>query len=1042
MVDIETFGTTRNGHEHALESTLCRSPEDSFDAHDHLVHFYEEDQSLIDSVAAFIGAALGAGEGAIVIATRAHREAIADKLIGQGVDLRTLVHRRQYVELDAAQTLNQFMVDGSPDEERFRAVVGNVIETTGKGRRGLRAFGEMVALLWADRNGAAALRLEELWNELARTQSFCLLCAYPLNAFANAADREQFEHICQAHSHVLPSENYYSRSDADRLREIATLQQKAAALEAEILRRKETEEQLRRREDELTTFIENASVGLHWVGPDGIIQWANQADYELLGYGKDEYIGHNITEFHADAAVIQDILDRLTGGERLLNYEARLKCKDGGIRTVLIDSCVLWNDGQFVHTQCFTRDITEQKRAEAALHESKATLQLELEDSKLLQAISSEIVFERKLETLYQKLVDAAVVIMRSDFASMQMYCPERGDGELRLLANHGFAPEAVRGWQWVSRTTPSSCGETLRRGRRVLAPNIENCEFLCADGLAAYRGAGIASMQSTPLLARSGELVGMISTHWRTPHEPTEREFRLFDILARQAADLIEERRAEIALRESEERYRQLVSLMPAGVYTCDQDGRINFFNHRASELWGREPNLDGSDRFCGSHKVFTLDGKYVPPEQTPMAIAIREGRKFRDVEATVERPDGSRFTACVNIDPLWDSEGRVCGAINVFQDITERKSAEEGAARLAAIIENSDDAIFSTDLDDVIKSWNRGAEQLYGYSVSEAVGQPIMMLIPQQLQNEELLLLERIRNGETIKECETERRRKNGTIIDVSLTLSPVKDASGRVIGISKVARDITDKVRAREILEQTVEQRTASLREAVEQMEEFSYSVSHDLRAPLRSMRAYADVLLDDYAPQLDATGKDYLEKIRRSSERMDRLTRDVLIYSRVARAQVQPEPISLETLISDVIHQYSYLQPPAAADIEIVRPLHDVLGHEVTLGQCVANLLNNAVKFVPPGVKPRVRIHTENRGKFVRLSFADNGIGIKPEHQSRIFKMFERLHPDGNYEGTGIGLTIVRKAIEKMGGKVGVDSDGQNGTCFWLELRRTI
>ena len=167
-------------------------------------------------------------------------------------------------------------------------------------------------------------------------------------------------------------------------------------------------------------------------------------------------------------------------------------------------------------------------------------------------------------------------------------------------------------------------------------------------------------------------------------------------------------------------------------------------------------------------------------------------------------------------------------------------------------------------------------------------------------------------------------------------------------------------------------------------------------------------------------------------------MNRLTHDVLTYSRVARTQVHLEPIALEGVIKDIIHQYSHLQPPAA-EIKIGSPLGDVLGHETSLGQCIANLLTNAVKFIAPGTRPHVNIWTERRGKNVRAWFQDNGIGIQPEHQARIFQMFERIHPEGKYEGTGIGLTIVRKAVEKMGGSVGVESDGQNGSRFWIELR---
>lgn len=264
------------------------------------------------------------------------------------------------------------------------------------------------------------------------------------------------------------------------------------------------------------------------------------------------------------------------------------------------------------------------------------------------------------------------------------------------------------------------------------------------------------------------------------------------------------------------------------------------------------------------------------------------------------------------------------------------------------------------------------------------------------------------------------------------------PVIGDNGEVEAVAGTTRDVTERRNEAERLEQTVADRTASLREAMEQMEEFSYSVSHDLRAPLRAINAYAGVLLEEYGGSLDDTGRNYLEKIQRSSDRMSRLTQDVLSYSRVARAQVQLEPIPLERMIKDILFQYAHLQPPFA-EIEIASPLLNVLGHETTLGQCVANLLSNAVKFIAPGVKPHIKIWTEREEKNVRAWFDDNGIGIKPEYQGRIFQMFERIHPEGKYEGTGIGLTIVRKAVEKMGGSVGVESDGRHGSRFWIKLR---
>jgi signal transduction histidine kinase len=237
----------------------------------------------------------------------------------------------------------------------------------------------------------------------------------------------------------------------------------------------------------------------------------------------------------------------------------------------------------------------------------------------------------------------------------------------------------------------------------------------------------------------------------------------------------------------------------------------------------------------------------------------------------------------------------------------------------------------------------------------------------------------------------------------------------------------------------LERKVEERTASLRAAIGQMEEFSYSVSHDLRSPLRAMQAYAEALVEDYGPQLDATARGYLERIQRSSVRMEKLTHDVLSYSRVAREEVQLAPVDLERLIADLISQYAELQP-AAADVEIHRPLLPVLAHEPSLGQCLGNLLTNAAKFVRPGERPRIRVRTEPRGARVRIWVEDEGIGIPPQYHGALFQVFERLPTPMSYEGTGIGLAIVRKAAEKMGGTCGVESDGRQGSRFWVELSK--
>ncbi len=239
------------------------------------------------------------------------------------------------------------------------------------------------------------------------------------------------------------------------------------------------------------------------------------------------------------------------------------------------------------------------------------------------------------------------------------------------------------------------------------------------------------------------------------------------------------------------------------------------------------------------------------------------------------------------------------------------------------------------------------------------------------------------------------------------------------------------------AQQDLERKVDERTASLREAVTQMEEFSYTVSHDLRSPLRAMNSYAIALTEDCGPQLDETARDYVRRIQRASERMDQLTRDVLNYSRVSRSQVKLAATDVERIVRGTIEHYGELQPPAA-EVSVVSPLHQVLAHEPSLTQCIANLLTNAVKFVRPGEKPRVTVRTERIGPRVRIWIEDQGIGIPPQFQSGLFRMFERGPTHGGYEGTGVGLAIVKKSAEKMGGTCGVESDGQNGSRFWIEL----
>jgi signal transduction histidine kinase len=234
--------------------------------------------------------------------------------------------------------------------------------------------------------------------------------------------------------------------------------------------------------------------------------------------------------------------------------------------------------------------------------------------------------------------------------------------------------------------------------------------------------------------------------------------------------------------------------------------------------------------------------------------------------------------------------------------------------------------------------------------------------------------------------------------------------------------------------------LQHRTAQLQDSMDQMEAFAYSISHDLRAPLRVIRGFSEALLEDYPDQLDATALDYLRRICAGGERMDTLIQDLLEYSRLGRAKLTFQPLSLDDLVGNVITQLEGELQSRKATITVAHPLPEVRGHGPTLVQALTNLISNSIKFVAPGVAPSVRIYATVAEQRVRLWVEDNGIGIPPQHQQRIFGVFERLHNSEAYPGTGIGLAIVAKAITRMGGTVGVESSGREGSRFWFELPR--
>jgi PAS domain S-box-containing protein len=515
-------------------------------------------------------------------------------------------------------------------------------------------------------------------------------------------------------------------------------------------------------------------------------------------------------------------------------------------------------------------------------------------------------------------------------------------------------------------------------------------------------------------------------------------------------ARDITEQRKILHELRRSEERFHLALASIGDGVLVTDAAGRVTFLNAVAEQLTGW-PRSDAVGRPIT--EVFTIVNEFTrEPVEDPVAKALREGRVVGLANHTVLLArDGRERPIDDSGAPVRDLDGGVVGVVLVFRDVTARRQADLTALRMAAIVEHSVDAIIGKDLRGVVTSWNSAAGRIFGYAAEEMIGQSITRLIPEDRRHEEQEILAQLQRGELVEPFETIRVRKDGGSIWVRASISPIKDREGRIVGASKIARDITDARHAEQALrdahhqlghharelEDKVRERTAELEEKVVELEAFSYSLSHDLRAPLRAITSFAEIVLADSGPRLDAAGVSHLQRVMSAAQRMDRMIQDVLVFSRVSHRAVTAEPVDMEKLFDEIMHERPEFQPPRA-EIVLERPLRPVLGHTASLTQCLTNLLDNAVKFVAPSTTPRVRLRTEEIEGEVRLWVEDNGIGIAPEAQRRLFALFQRVHTAANYQGTGVGLAIVRRAAERMNGRVGVESEPGKGSRFWLQL----
>lgn len=895
--------------------------------------------------------------------------------------------------------------------------------------------------------------------------------------------------------------------------------------------------------EEQADFLENGSIGLHWVGSDGQILWANQAELDLTGYSKEEYIGQSIAKFHTDQEVIDDILRRLKAKETLHDYEARIVCKDGSIKYVSINSNVLWKDEQFIHTRCFTRDISERKQAEEKLQRSEEFLQRIIKSSP-----------------------DCIKVL---DLEGRLLYISAGGQALLEIDDLSSFINlEWVNFWQETYNQAARSAIETAKAGGtgkfQGYCPTAKGTPkwwevvvtpLLDAEGkpeklLSVSRDISARKQKEKALLESNQQIVNILESITDAFYA-VDHQWR-FTYLNRQAEQLLQKSREELLGKniwdefpeavnlaffeqyhqavsqqvsvQFEEFYPPLNSWFQLHAYPS-QDGLSVYFEditerkrteQEIQDLATALENavegisrLDTQGRYISVNKAYANAVGYQPEEmigmEWPQTVDPEERSKLMaaygqmlidgkvEIEARGIRKDGAIFYKQLVMISAYDEQQQFIGHHCFMKDISDRKLAEAQLQR-----QNKRSQLFaditlkirqSLEIEEILQTTVTEVQELlqadrvlifrlwpngYGQIVTEAVDPQWPSVINQNITDECFgsEYLQKYHQGriytiddieETkVQHCLIQFMQQFGVKAKLVMPIllkeelwgllvahqcsSPRKWSTSEIELLQQLADQIGIALAQAQLLEQETRQRQ-ELTRSNEELQQFASIASHDLQEPLRKIQAFGNRLKEKYSEELTEQGLDYLERMQNAAQRMQALIQDLLILSRITTRAQPFMVVNLAQITQEVLSDLEVRIQQTEGRVE-VGELPTINADPLQMRQLLQNLIGNALKFHRDEEPPIVKIDAQLFGQqpiaeassatICQITVEDKGIGFDEKYLDRIFNVFQRLHGRSQYQGTGMGLAICRKIVERHGGSITAESKPGRGAKFIVTL----